>query len=120
MTEEGEQVESYLAAIKIIEARPEFGKEDVERVNEMIGQHTETWKTVNEIKLDDDLSSKVKPKEADSKNEEERKPVMPDGWRVRICGSQQYIVSPEGEQFQSRRKALQHLVGRGAERGTVA
>ena len=119
MTEEGEQVESYLAAIEIIEARPELGKEDVERVNDLIAQHTETWQTANEVKQEDDWSTKVKAKQADSTKKEEglaAKPsaVMPEGWRLRICGSQQYIVSPEGEQFQSRRKALQHLVGRGA------
>ena len=119
MTEEGEQVESYLAAIEIIEARPEFGKEDVERVNDLIAQHTETWQTANEVKLEDNWSSEVKPKHANLNKEKESlaaKPsaLMPEGWRLRICGSQQYIVSPEGEQFQSRRKALQHLVGRGA------
>ena len=47
MTEEGEQVESYLAAIEIIEARPEFGKEDVERLNDLIGQNTKIWQMAN-------------------------------------------------------------------------
>ena len=65
MTEEGEQVESYLAAIEIIEARPEFGKEDVERVNALIAQHTETWVTANEVKLEEDLSTEVKPNETE-------------------------------------------------------
>ena len=123
MTEEGEQVDSLLAAIKIIEARPEFGKEDVKRLNDLIGQNTKIWQMANEMKVEDDFPAEVKPNQTNLEEEESLVPkpsaVMPEGWRLRICGSQQYIVSPEGEQFQSRRKALQHLVARGAQESEV-
>ena len=123
MTESGEQVESYQTAIEIIKTRHEFGREDVKRVNHLIEEHAKIWQMASEVKLEDESSTEVKPSQADLKEGERlaSKPsaAMPEGWRLRICGSQQYIVSPEGEQFQSRRKALQHLVGRGAEEEEV-
>ena len=38
---------------------------------------------------------------------------LPTGWRSRPCGRHLFIVSPEGEQFNNRRKALVEMVRRG-------
>ena len=97
LTEEGEQLESYLAAIKILESDPRFGLEDVEKINELISHNTKSWR--------------LKAEQLSIPSAEEV--TLPEGWRTRVCGTQHYTVSPEGEQFQSRRKALQHMVAKG-------
>ena len=84
-----EQLSSYLAAIKHLEADEKYGPIDVENINMLMAENT---KRVS-IKLEDCEAS-----------------PLPPGWRVRVCGSQSYVVSPEGRQFRNKRKALQHMI----------
>ena len=74
MTEDGEQLESYLAAIKVIEADPKFSTEDVEKINQLVAHNT------NNTKLkEQQLGTSI---QVDA--------VLPEGWKTRACGTQQY------------------------------
>ena len=37
----------------------------------------------------------------------------PPGWRIRVCGKHRYVVSPSGQQFLSKRRALVFMVQEG-------
>ena len=96
---EGDSFASYVAAIKYMEGDKKYSEDDIKGVNNLLEENTKTWR-----KLDGN-------NEADSN--------MPEGWKVRQLGRVAYVVSPEGEQFGSRRKALEKMVGDGMAQGDV-
>ena len=89
LTGEMEQLGSYLAAIKHLEGDEKYGPRDVENINLLLAENTER------------VSLKTEDCEASP---------LPPGWRMRVCGSQSYVVSPAGLQFRNKRKALQHMI----------
>ena len=99
LAETGEQFNSYLAAIKYMESSLEFDVEDVRKVNELLA----------EVK-----GGTVPAKEQSGPS------LLPPGWRNRTLGRQTFVVSPEGEQFSNKRKALQAMVRQGAGEGAMA
>ena len=44
---------------------------------------------------------------------------LPTGWKSRICGDREFVVSPEGEQYGSSRLALMELVRRGVDESVL-
>ena len=70
------KVESFEAAVKVMEARPDLGKEAVGKIWQMAGQ----------VQLDEEFSSEVKTNQAEEENQAKAPAVMPEGWRLRICG----------------------------------
>ena len=70
------KVESFEAAVKVMEARPDLGKEAVGKIWQMAGQ----------LQLDEEFSSEVKTNQAEEENQAKAPAVMPEGWRLRICG----------------------------------
>ena len=93
LTETGEQFHSYMAAIKYMENSVEFDNNDVGKVNKLLAQ--------------------VKGGEVVVKEDQEPS-LLPPGWRSRTLGRQTLVVSPDGEQFSNKRKALQGMVRDGA------
>ena len=93
LAETGEQFNSYLAAIKYMESSVEFDDNDVGKVNKLLAQ--------------------VKGGQVVVKEEQEPS-LLPPGWRSRTLGRQTFVVSPDGEQFSNKRKALQGMVRDGA------
>ena len=98
LAETGAQFNSYLAAIKYMKSSLEFDEEDVRKVNELLAV--------------------VKGGVLPSKDQSESS-LLPAGWRKRTLGRQIYVVSPEGEQFNNKRKALQAMVRQGVVEGSV-
>ena len=90
----GNLLKSFLSAIKFMETSLFYKEEDIDRLNLFLKQITASWR-INKM---EDKSSSL---------------VLPEGWKSRICGSKEYVVSPEGNQFNNERLALVEMVKRG-------
>ena len=93
---DGEQLKSFIAAIKYMEDNEDYTEEDIGRVNRLIEAVTKDWRRTS-----------IATTSASSNYS------LPLGWRSRPCGRHLFVVSPEGEQFNNRRKALVEMVRRG-------
>ena len=93
---DGEHLKSFIATIKYMEDNEDYTEEDIGRVNTLIEAVAKDWRKTN-----------IASMEASSNSS------LPLGWRSRPCGRHLFIVSPEGEQFNNRRKALVEMVSRG-------
>ena len=93
---DGEQLKSFIAAIKYMEDNEDYTEEDIGRVNRLIEAVAKDWR-----------KSSIATTAASSNSS------LPIGWRNRPCGRHLFVVSPEGEQFNNRRKALAEMVRRG-------
>ena len=93
---DGEQLKSFIAAIKYMEDNEDYTEEDISRVNSLIEAVTKDWRRTSIATT------------AASSNYS-----LPLGWRSRQCGRHLFVLSPEGEQFNNRRKALVEMVRRG-------
>ena len=93
---DGEQLKSFIAAIKYMEDNEDYTEEDISRVNSLIEAVTKDWRRTSIATT------------AASSNYS-----LPVGWRSRPCGRHLFVLSPEGEQFNIRRKALVEMVRRG-------
>ena len=94
---EGDLFNSYLAAIKFMESSEEFGEDDIAKVGLLLEENAkrsrvEDTRVVSDEECDDPTMR------------------LPQGWKWRIVGRERYIVSPEGEMFQSLGKALAQMV----------
>ena len=96
ISSDGEQLKSFIAAIKYMEDREDYTEEDIDKVNMLIEAVAKDWRKTNIASSGHSTNSK-----------------LPTGWRSRPCGRHLFIVSPEGEQFNNRRKALVEMVRRG-------
>ena len=93
LSDQAVRFESYLAAIKFMENSDFYGKEDIDGVNKLLVENTKDWR--KSIFLSE-------PAKADH--------PLPPGWKLRQCGSRNMLVSPQGQQFPTRKKALQHMI----------
>lgn len=95
-----EKFESYLAAIKYLESSPRYGEAEVAGINLLLAENTRDWRRTvfNPMAATNNTSSSPQTV------------VLPEGWKTRQCGSRKYTVSPSGEQFPTRKKALQHMI----------
>ena len=94
-----EKFESYLAAIKYLESSPRYGEAEVAGINLLLADNTRDWRRTvfNPIAATDNPLPSLQV-------------ALPEGWKTRQCGSRKYTVSPSGEQFPTRKKALQHMI----------
>merc|ERR1719509_694065 len=88
----GELLESYISAIRFME-KNEYSGEDVKKLNKLLTQMTAELRKVKVEQSSSDL-------------------VLPEGWKARYVGSREYVLSPEGQQFNGARFALAELVRR--------
>ena len=93
---DGEHLKSFIAAIKYMEDNEDYTEEDIGRVNRLIEAVAKDWRKTSVATTEVPSSSS-----------------LPVGWRSRPCGRHLFVVSPEGEQFNNRRKALVEMVRRG-------
>ena len=97
LTDAMDQLGSYLAAIKYLEKNPRYDEEDIKNINCLTLENTRSQQLLAE-------GSGLTPPAL----------ALPEGWRLRMVGRQTFTVSPDGLQFGSRRKALQHRIEAGA------
>merc|ERR1719319_460676 len=88
----GDLLESYISAIRFME-KNEYSGEDVKNLNKLLTQMTAELRKVKVERSSSDL-------------------VLPEGWKARYVGSREYVLSPEGQQFNGARFALAELVRR--------
>ena len=87
---EGELFESYKKALNFMEKSKKYDVEDVENFNDFVSetsskrrQSMTNWKEVNSL---------------------------PCGWKTKIGGSKQFLISPNGHQFANRRLAMKFMI----------
>ena len=93
---DGEHLKSFIATIKYMEDNEDYTEEDIGRVNILIEEVAKDWRKTKSVATTEVSSSSS----------------LPLGWRNRPCGRHLFVVSPEGEQFNNRRKALVEMVRR--------
>jgi len=90
----GELLKSAQAALKFITESQQYNERDVSRLNLFLKQIIAEWRKTHVTSSSSSL-------------------VLPEGWKARVGGSREYVVSPEGDQFDSERLALVEMVKRG-------
>ena len=116
LTSEGELIHSFLNAIKSMESNSIYDSDDLANLNNFMKETTKTWRKANINEMTTGLQHPEGWKTNNCGNNEDDLKTqlnLPDGWKTRICGNKDYVVSPEGEQYNSSRIALVEMVKRG-------
>ena len=95
LTGEGELVNSSERARKILEGE-EFSQEERHGLKMFLDIQTVSMRSTSYVWNEDDNS-------------------VPAGWKTRFGGKKQFFLSPDGQMFPCRRKALEQLIKEGAE-----
>ena len=99
LSPEGEKFASYLRAIKHMEESSKYDEEDVKKLNQLLDMNSRNAR----------LAIHAQEEEDDDEESKDLHP-LPEGWRMRVCGRQNYVISPEGSQLNNKRKALQFMI----------
>merc|ERR1719509_413842 len=91
----GELFQSFISVKKHMEKSEQYNIEDINELNKLMKGKTSEWR---KVKVEDNPSDLV----------------LPEGWKASVVGTREYIVSPEGDQFNGARFALAELVRRGS------
>ena len=94
LTNTGESIRSFVKVIRFMEDSDVYGEEDIKGVNALMMKSTAEWRKTRAESTSASLA-------------------LPEGWKSRVVGSKEYIVSPEGEQYNSSRLALAEMARRG-------
>ena len=104
LNEKGEWLRGRLGASKDMAANQVYGEEDLKSLDRLAAQlaaerrkKAVNWESVSEEQRETEKTTTL---------------VLPNGWKSRMCGDREYVVSPEGEQFGSSRLALVEMVKR--------
>ena len=105
LTSDGDLLHSFVNAIKFMELN-DFSSDHIKQLNILMTQTTKEWRRAENL----DFSKEEMGERLSDLGEGSL--VLPEGWKSRIVGIKQYVVSPDGEQYNSNRLALKEMVKR--------
>ena len=93
LSSEGTLFRSFLAVIKFMEGSVDYSQEDSAKINNLLSEASKDFRKTAFVKADSDQN-------------------LPEGWKSRTCGTKLFFISPEGEQFGTKRLAYCNIVQR--------